>query len=1126
MQDHEYELGEVRVRFPYAAYDCQVKYMRGVVEALSSRRNALLESPTGTGKTLALLCAALAWQEHRSSSAGAEDRDPGAAATASSPPSPPSGSSCLSGSSTATLVPDLEDLRPPSSRVADGPVPDPAADPSRRRRVLPATAMVAPAPARPAAAAEKSAAEGPRAAVIYCSRTHSQLRQVVAELAKTTYNVRYAVLGSRKQLCVHPEVSVLRGAEQDARCRALTRAPGGCSYLDEGSCPFFEARRRAAEVPLVLAPYNYLVDPRVRKSLPLPLRGAVVLFDEAHNLTNACEEATSFRFSAADLAGMARGLQETVKVFDGLALGVYQFGDARVADALRQEKKLAAAICEACEYGEDVLGLDAPVNDAAEVRAPELDLLTRACPQLVRLERILALLEAKVRGGADYAALGGEPVVSGWKLDVRVLRDWIAETFPPGLDFAHLCRWIVLLAECHLQFVVFYRAALGPAQGFRARADSRAAAAGGRMDLAKYSRAAFQLSELGDLIEYLYLLGLDEAEVRASYRVYIGRESPATGLAAPDADASGNPTDARTLFVWSFGAAVAMKLMMREGVRSVVLTSGTLSPLDSLEYELGLLFPLRLENEHVVGPSQVWAGVIPRCPTGQALNSSYRLRSSTSYPTALGATIVSLTRIIPGGVLVFFPSYSAMDESLERWRSATMRDGTTMWDAICRNKHPVVEPRDPFALAAAIDDYKSRVLTPYAPGAVFFAVCRGKVSEGLDFADAIGRAVIVTGLPYPQVQDPRVLLKRMYCDERASAEPTRAGSAVLRGTEWYSQQATRAVNQAVGRVIRHRNDYGAIILVDERFEYPNSIASLSKWLRGFIRVHPTFTDAAVSLTAFFKTRDADAVPAVMVVGDRPLAAADSRGPMANAHPPVALSAPQPRVQSAASQARSAQRVPVKGYLQLLRGATTAEAYDEFVQNLKDYTVHKIGLPELVEGVDRIFLGLEASVSAQVVLELRVGFLEYLPARSREVWLDRWMTLYGGASTSAAAVAAAAAATTTTATIVSAIASTSTPSTTATTHTTATTLATTDGPLAKRARLEPAAAAASGADAGPPDEEFSLICVICRERYRSPHVSPCGHVACSACWRDWLGTTLECPVCRERVRAPQLIKLFL
>lgn len=40
---------------------------------------------------------------------------------------------------------------------------------------------------------------------------------------------------------------------------------------------------------------------------------------------------------------------------------------------------------------------------------------------------------------------------------------------------------------------------------------------------------------------------------------------------------------------------------------------------------------------------------------------------------------------------------------------------------------------------------------------------------------------------------------------------------LLSGEEWYNQQASRAVNQSVGRVIRHRHDYGAIIFCDERY---------------------------------------------------------------------------------------------------------------------------------------------------------------------------------------------------------------------------------------------------------------------------------------------------------------------
>jgi len=41
-------------------------------------------------------------------------------------------------------------------------------------------------------------------------------------------------------------------------------------------------------------------------------------------------------------------------------------------------------------------------------------------------------------------------------------------------------------------------------------------------------------------------------------------------------------------------------------------------------------------------------------------------------------------------------------------------------------------------------------------GAIFFAVCRGKVSEGMDFADNNARAVITVGIPFPNVKDMQV----------------------------------------------------------------------------------------------------------------------------------------------------------------------------------------------------------------------------------------------------------------------------------------------------------------------------------------------------------------------------------
>lgn len=40
---------------------------------------------------------------------------------------------------------------------------------------------------------------------------------------------------------------------------------------------------------------------------------------------------------------------------------------------------------------------------------------------------------------------------------------------------------------------------------------------------------------------------------------------------------------------------------------------------------------------------------------------------------------------------------------------------------------------------------------------------------------------------------------------------------LLSGSEWYTINAFRALNQAIGRCVRHKDDWGAVLLVDERY---------------------------------------------------------------------------------------------------------------------------------------------------------------------------------------------------------------------------------------------------------------------------------------------------------------------
>ena len=149
-------------------------------------------------------------------------------------------------------------------------------------------------------------------------------------------------------------------------------------------------------------------------------------------------------------------------------------------------------------------------------------------------------------------------------------------------------------------------------------------------------------------------------------------------------------------------------------------------------------------------------------------------------------------------------------------------------------------------------------------GAVLLAVCRGKVSEGIDFADANARGVVVVGIPYPNLKDKQVELKRKYNDEKNAKN--RAG--VLSGDQWYSQQAFRALNQAVGRCLRHRNDHGAVLLVDERYAHGANdalVRNLPKWLRPATRKCADFDASVAGLRAFFSLKAKRAPPELSLI---------------------------------------------------------------------------------------------------------------------------------------------------------------------------------------------------------------------------------------------------------------------
>ena len=233
-----------------------------IIKALQQSKNCLLESPTGTGKTLTLLCAALAWQQK-----------------------------------------ELEQARLASLAVQEN------------------KENVKESGVTPTATKSTSISR-----IFYCTRTHKQLEQVAKQLNNTVYKdkIRMTLLSSRDNFCVHPTVS--KGPNKKQECSKLTRhdrnnvsqgasSKSECGFYERlkgktagdylrvtgpkqiprvfdieqfteycqtthAICPYYTSRLLINDVNIILCPYNYLIDPRVRNSMQISMNNCILIIDE------------------------------------------------------------------------------------------------------------------------------------------------------------------------------------------------------------------------------------------------------------------------------------------------------------------------------------------------------------------------------------------------------------------------------------------------------------------------------------------------------------------------------------------------------------------------------------------------------------------------------------------------------------------------------------------------------------------------------------------------------------------------------------------------------------------------------------------------------------------------------
>lgn len=114
--------------------------------------------------------------------------------------------------------------------------------------------------------------------------------------------------------------------------------------------------------------------------------------------------------------------------------------------------------------------------------------------------------------------------------------------------------------------------------------------------------------------------------------------------------------------LWCFNPGFCFNEISELGLRSIILTSGTLSPMKSFAFELQTQFEVELENTHVIDKKQVCMGVMSKGPSGKEFQFTYQSRNDDKMLIDLGESILKVAERSPDGMLVFFPSYALMDK--------------------------------------------------------------------------------------------------------------------------------------------------------------------------------------------------------------------------------------------------------------------------------------------------------------------------------------------------------------------------------------------------------------------------------------------------------------------------------
>lgn len=671
----------------------------------------------------------------------------------------------------------------------------------------------------------------PRLRLIFATRTHSQLSQFVAEFRRTDFGapvggagaaaaaaaaLTVVAFGSRKVMCINDSVRRLPTATAVSEgCRELLakgkgggkkkRAAGdgnGCAFKDEG------VERGLRDIAISEA-HDVEEIKAVGKAL-----GGCPYFSARAAIASGAVDVIGVPYSAI--------LHEQTRQSLGLVV------DAQTVVVFDEAHNLVNTVKDIHAASLSHFAMRSMDNALTAYRDRYA---TRLSPQsLFSVNQILACVQGlqSFLGPADAPPTNGAqpPTASPKKAHVLSPSSLIFEAKIDNLNLFQLTRFMLQSKLCQklLGFVE---------EGLSDRAcapvpqrDGASPAAKGGASSSNDLDDARKRSRHGIAAFEAFILALNSATDSGRVAVY------------PAADQSKSPSlggegGRLKYFVLNPGALFSSAM---NSAKAVLLVGGTLSPRKAMKDTLlsGLAASrvvTEFECDHVIPARNLLGVVIGAGPSGKKLEFTHRSRSDVTIIDELGKTTLEIVASSPGGVVLFFASYAFMTIVTDRWKASG-----------CAEEIAAVKPcfYESRGDTSVFEAFSAAIRSDHGKGAVLTAVLGGRLSEGINFSDDLGRTIAVIGMPFANANDVE------------TAEVLKGFSDGRQGGEFLENACLTIVNQAIGRAIRHRSDFASIILCDRRYAMRRILDKLPRFVRQSMAPPKSFASSIDELKLFFQ----------------------------------------------------------------------------------------------------------------------------------------------------------------------------------------------------------------------------------------------------------------------------------